>query len=141
LNAPELPPGLGLPEAPLFAPRYDAPAIPLLEARDRLFAFPAGMTGASPLGTAFGPEGLHSPMMAVADLPFRTSGVSGGPGSTPGGSTPGSSGGPGGGGVIPGTPTPEPSSVALIALGLAIAMLRLARRAQRSFKPASFSSR
>jgi hypothetical protein len=160
LNAPELPSGLALPEAPLFAPRYDAPAMPLLEARDRLFEFPAGMTGASPLGSAFGPLGLQSPIMAVADLPFHTLGVSGGPGgstpagsssgvpggpggggSSPGGSAPGGGGGVPGGGTIPGAPVPEPASITLIAAAGALAMFRLARRAQRLLKAAIFSSK
>lgn len=137
LNAPELPPGLAPPQAPLFAPRYDTPAMPLMEARDRLFEFPTGITGASPLGGFLGPDGFHSPMMVVADLPFRTSGVSGGPGGStsgpiPGGSGPGGSspGGSPGGGPVPGASVPEPSSLGLIA-GVTALLLLQSRRSRR----------
>ena len=131
LNGPEAPGGIELPQAPLFAPQYDAPSMPLVDARERFFAFPNGVTGASPL-EAFPAFGLHSPIMAVADLPFGVPGVASatGPGgSTPGGSSPGGSspggstpvgstpGSPGGstpgspGGSTPGGPTPGgPSS-------------------------------
>jgi uncharacterized membrane protein YgcG len=108
LNGPEAPGGIELPQGPLFAPQYDAPSMPLVDARERFFAFPNGVTGASPL-EAFPGFGPHSPMMAVADLPFGVSGVASatGPGgSSPGGSTPGGStpGGSSPGGSTPGSP-------------------------------------
>jgi hypothetical protein len=123
LNGPEVPPEIELPQAPLFAAQYDAPAMPLVDARERFFEFPAGATGASPL-EAFPAFGLHSPMMEVANLPFGTPqpGAATGPhGSTPGGSTPGT---PSGGGPIPGAPVPEPASIALMLAAVALLILR-----------------
>lgn len=152
LNAPELPPGLELSQAPLFTPQYDAPVMPLLLARDRMFPFPTGNSGASPLEQAFPASGLHSPMMVVADLPFGAPGAAAiGPGGTspggtspggttsggssPGGTTPGgtTTGGttpggttPGGttsGGPLPGSSVPEPADAALIAVGAAALLI------------------
>jgi hypothetical protein len=92
LNAPEVPAGIEQP--PLFAPLYDAPVLPLADARDRAFAFPTGMTGASPLGEGFPEFRPGSPGMVVANLPFGTLG--GGRATSPGGTGPGGSS-PGGG--------------------------------------------
>ena len=145
LNAPELPAGIELPQAPLFAPQYDAPVMPLADARDRLFAFPTGTTGASQLAQAFPPWAPPSPMMVVGNLPFGapgvpattapgggTSGTSSPTGSTPVGSGPGGSGpggsSPGGGGPLPGAPVPEPASARLIAAAGAAVLLFAGRR-------------
>ena len=151
LNGPEMPAGIELPQAPLFAPAYDAPVMPLMDARERFFAFPTGVTGASPL-EAYPAFGLHSPMMAVASLPFGLPGpatATGPGGSTPGGSTPGGStpggstpggpgggstptgpssggpspGGPTGGGSPPTAPVPEPASIALLTAGASLLLV------------------
>lgn len=116
LNAPEMPGGIALPEAPLFAPVYDAPAMPLGYPRDRLFAFPTGATGASPLAENFAPFAIPSPFMAVANLPFGAPGAAEitrpGGGSSPGGSTSGGSpsGSTPGGGSTPTGSSPGGSS-------------------------------
>jgi hypothetical protein len=120
LNGPEVPAGIELPQAPLFAPQYDAPAMPLVDARERFFEFPGGATGASPL-EAFPAFGLHSPMMAVADLPFGVPGP--GAATTPHGPTPGGPIPGGGGGSIPGAPVPEPASMALVLAAVALLIL------------------
>ena len=160
LNAPELPGGIELPPAPLFAPAYDAPALPLLSPRDRMMAFPTGITGASPLAEAFSPFAVPSPMMAVADLPFgapgspaaaRPGGSTPGGGSTAGtgpvGSSPGSGSSPSGsspttgssptgsspgGGIIAGASVPEPGSAALLGLGVALLLLGYHHSRRRS---------
>jgi len=139
LNAPEIPAGIELPQAPLFAPLYDAPSLPMVDARERSFAFPGGETGASPLGGAFPASALNSPIIAVASLPF---GALGAPAKTPGGGstgptsgpTPGGSG-PGSGGPIPGTPVPEPETALLLSAGAALLVLRC-RRVRRGHSTA-----
>jgi len=143
LNGPEIPAGIELPQAPLFAPLYDAPAMPLVDARERFFEFPMGATGASPL-EAFPAFGLHSPMMAVADMPFYMSGPGAATaphGPTPGGASPSgptsgapTPGGPGGGGPVPGAPVPEPARISVItaAVTLLILQYRQIREQRRS---------
>lgn len=121
LNAPELPPGLEMPQAPLFAPQYDSAAMPLVDARDRLFAFPTGASGASALGEVF-PDGVRpSPVMVIADLPFGAPALGSSPGGSSGGSAPG---GPGSGGTspvgpVPGSTVPEPADAGFALLGAA----------------------
>lgn len=135
LNAPELPGPVELPQAPLFAAAYDAPAMPLLDTRPRLFGYPREVTGASPYAAFPGPFTFFPPLV-VASLPFpgvsaRTPGSSGGVGGPP-------LGGPVGGGSSGGPPVldsvPEPASLAFFAIGfggLLLVRVRLARRSSR----------
>lgn len=111
LNAPELPPGIELPEAPLFPPQYDAPVMPLAGTLPREFAFPVGTPGSSPIPEAFPALAFPSPYATLAALPSAnlTSPATGGHTPTP--VTPIPSG------SIPGGITPEPGSATLLALG------------------------
>jgi hypothetical protein len=118
LNGPELPMDLELPKAPLLAPEYDAPVLPLIATQPRQFGFPVGYSGATPIGEAFPALGVHPPLMVVATIP---SPFVPGPGtaaslppatSIPSGSIPS---GPGAAGI-----SPEPGSIGLLALGGAL---------------------
>jgi hypothetical protein len=114
LNAPELPPGIELPQAPLFPPQYDAPVMPLAGTLPREFAFPLGTPGSSPIPDAFPALAFPSPYTTLGALPAAslTGAPTKGPGPVP--ITPIPSG------TVPGGITPEPGSATLLALGGAL---------------------
>lgn len=128
LNAPELPSGIKLPDAPLLVPEYDAPSIPLAGSIARDFAFPMGTPGLSVLPKGFPDMVLGSPYMTIAGLPV---GISQSASKQQSGSgKPGKSitsvVGPGTPGPAVGETVPEPRMDAL--LGLAVLLLVIGGR-------------